>query len=436
MTNPPPPWPVERLKDVAAINASSLPAGTPGDYELDYVDISNVNYFGMVDAAAVPRLRFEEAPSRARRRVRANTTIISSVRPNLQAAAFFATPGADLVCSTGFNTVEADASRLTPRFAYYTLISEGARQHFEAHATGVGYPAIGDRAFEVVAVRLPPKGEQDRIAAFLDASCTVIDRALATKTDQIAVLGTTLRSSIERAVTGATSGVPLRSAPRDWLKTVPAHWNVVQIKRVLKAMDYGISVATSPEGRFPVLKMGHLQAGELVMDKIDFVDEVDSSLLLQPGDVLFNRTNSKDQVGKAAIFRGEEADGVTFASYLVRVRANHRILPEFLNYAVNCDGFLAFARCLAIPSVAQSNLNSTRYAQLVVPLPPLDEQAAIVRDLDDLRARVASVSKVLGEQRDVLDSLRKSLIHECVTGIRRVSQEDLNRVLHHAVLPS
>ena len=76
-------WKFDRLKDVSAINTSSLPANTPPDYEFDYLEISNVNYHGIVDPKAIERLRYEDAPSRARRRLRRNCTAISSVRPNL-----------------------------------------------------------------------------------------------------------------------------------------------------------------------------------------------------------------------------------------------------------------------------------------------------------------------------------------------------------------
>ena len=78
-----------------------------------------------------------------------------------------------------------------------------------------------------------------------------------------------------------------------------------------------------------------------MFSRIEFVDEVSDELLLETNDLLYNRTNSPDQVGKAALFRGSKDDAVTFASYLVRLRVNHRILSALLNYAVNCGGFLA-----------------------------------------------------------------------------------------------
>ncbi len=95
-------WKEDRLKDVARSNADSLPAATSSDFEFNYIEISNVNYFGIVNQDAVERLRFEDAPSRARRIVKPDCTIISSVRPNLQAVAYFDSIEDPTVCSTGF----------------------------------------------------------------------------------------------------------------------------------------------------------------------------------------------------------------------------------------------------------------------------------------------------------------------------------------------
>ena len=190
-------------------------------------------------------------------------------------------------------------------------------------------------------------------------------------------------------------------------------------------MDYGIGVSTVAEGRYPVLKMGNIQDGNIQFENLDFIDEVDENLILQTGDLLYNRTNSPDQVGKAAIFRKSREDAITFASYLVRLRTNHRANAWFLNYVFNSTGFLAFARRLAVPSVQQSNLNSTRYGQMFVPLPPLAEQVAICAHLDEKTAEVGRIIDTITAQMATLTAYRKSLIHECVTGQRRVAEAGL-----------
>ena len=107
---------------------------------------------------------------------------------------------------------------------------------------------------------------------------------------------------------------------------------------------------------------------------------------------------------------------------------NYRADPYFLNYLINSNCFLTFARKLAIPSVQQSNLNSTRYCRIFVPLPPLGEQRDIRKYLDDKTAELGAVVAALNKQIETLTAYRKSLIHECVTGQRRISAADVRRV--------
>ena len=428
MTNLPTGWRSDRLKDVALINGALLTTNTDPDFDFDYLEISNVNYYGVIDLDAIEHLRYEDAPSRARRRVGRNNTVISSVRPNLQAVAFMSDGRSDLVCSTGFNVVQAFEQKLLPKFAYYTLISEAGRQHFEATAKGVGYPAVDDKDFGSFPVPLPTLPEQERIEAYLDASCAAIDAAVATKRRQNEMLDAVRESLIETAVTkGLRVGTTTRLINEDWITEIPAHWEVCRIKRVVSRVDYGISQSTEPDGRYAVLKMGHIQRGEIKFHDLDYVNEVSEELLLESGDVLYNRTNSPDQVGKAAIFRRSKTEEVTFASYLVRLRMNYRADPYFFNYLVNCSGFLSFARKLAIPSVQQSNLNSTRYCRILIPRPPIEEQCKIAAYLDEKLSELGRVVAGIESQIETLTAYRKSLIHECVTGQRRITETDAQR---------
>jgi type I restriction enzyme, S subunit len=251
---------------------------------------------------------------------------------------------------------------------------------------------------------------------------------VAAKRRQIDTLNLVRGSIIEVAVTdGLNRDVKKTQIDREWITGLPAHWLVKQIKRVVGRVDYGISVGTERDGEHPVLKMGNIQNGEIVFSKMEFVDAVPENLLLEHNDLIYNRTNSPDQVAKAALFLGSKDDGVTFASYLVRLRVNHQITPLFLNYVVNCDAFLSYARKMAIPSVQQSNLNSTRYCRLLVPLPPIFEQRAICEHLTEKLMEIRRTQQIIESQIETLTAYRKSLIHECVTGQRRVTDEDVKR---------
>ena len=324
-------------------------------------------------------------------------------------------------------------NRIASRFLFYCVGSRWFIERCNALAYGAKMPRVSwEKQLSQFHIPLPPSLEQQHIAAYLDASCAAIDAAVAVKRRQLEILDAVSESVIESAVTkGVRRDACMRPFNEEWITEIPTHWEVCRIKRIVSRVDYGISESTEPEGRYPVLKMEHIQRGEIVYRDLDFVDEVSDDILLDIGDLLYNRTNSPGQVGKAAIFRRLRTEGITFASYLVRLRTNHRADPYYLNYLVNSTGFLSFARKLAIPSVQQSNLNSTRYCRVLIPRPPIEEQREIAVHLDTKLGELRRVVIGIESQIDALTAYRKSLIHECVTGQRHITKADLNRVTSH-----
>ncbi len=309
-----PDWTYDRLKDVSAINAASLPADTNPNYEFDYLEISNVDYHGIVDPVAIERLRYEDAPSRARRRITKNCTVISSVRPNLQAVAFIDNGRKNFVCSTGFNVVQPAGQRLSPKFVYYTLISENARQYFEATAKGVGYPAIDDKDFGSFLIPLPPLPEQQRIAAYLDASCMAIDAAVAAKRHQIETLDSLRKSIIQQVVTTWPRQMPDTSKTGSvWIEEIPEKWQLVALKRLCE-IQTGLTLGKSYEGALierPYLRVANVQDGHVDLSDITTI-EVPASVArrveLRSEDVLMTEGGDLDKLGRGTIWMGRSQD--------------------------------------------------------------------------------------------------------------------------------
>lgn len=424
-------WAAERLKDVAVINANALPAGTDADYEFDYLEISNVNYNGMVDPNAIEHLRFEDAPSRARRRVAAGSTVISSVRPNLQAVAFFADAPEHLICSTGFNVVEPRPSKLAPQFAYYHLLSENARQYFEAAATGVGYPAIGDKDFNAFTITLPPLPEQHRIAAYLDASCAAIDAAVSAKRRQLDTLDALRKSIIQRAVTqGIASDAALESTGNVWLEQIPRGWKLVALKRIAEIRG-GLTLGKQYEGELierPYLRVGNVQDGHLDLADVSVIElpaSVAAGVELCPDDVLMTEGGDLDKLGRGHLWRGELA-GCLHQNHIFAVRCfPHKLKPMFLAYATAAQYGRDYFEATGKKTTNLANTNATKVGQFPIPLPPLAVQTAICAHLDAKTAEVDRITATITAQIDTLTAYRKSLIHECVTGQRRVTEADV-----------
>jgi type I restriction enzyme S subunit len=106
------------------------------------------------------------------------------------------------VASTGFYVVSPLRHKLYEKFAYYILLSDGSRQHFEAVAKGVGYPAVDDKDFGTLKFHLPPLAEQRRIAAYLDKGYKGLDDLHRALEKQISTLEQYRKSLIHECVTG------------------------------------------------------------------------------------------------------------------------------------------------------------------------------------------------------------------------------------------
>ena len=268
---------------------------------------------------------------------------------------------------------------------------------------------------------VPPLPEQTAIVRFLDHADRRIQRYIRAKQKLMALLEEQKQAIIHQAVTGqidVRTGQPYpayKPSGVEWLGDVPAHWEILPLKRAFVSMDYGISDTGTDDGTIPVLTMGNVRDGTVTVPECGGVTDVAPNLLLQDKDLLFNRTNSAELVAKVGLFRSGKRP-VTFASYLVRMRARQENSPEFLNLLLNDIGFVAAARREAIPSLHQSNLNPTRYGRLLILLPSASEQRAIVESVEENIFDVDSAAARANHEIELLREYRTRLIADVVTG--------------------
>lgn len=185
------------------------------------------------------------------------------------------------------------------------------------------------------------------------------------------------------------------------LPVIPTSWTWVQLHKICSHFDYGTSEKSHshPDG-VPVLRMNNISHGEVVLDFLKYVpSSIDGlpELLLKENDILFNRTNSYELVGKTGVFIGE-SDTFTFASYLIRIRCRPEMNPNYINLFFQSS----FCRRLQIePHITQqtnqANFNGTKLKSIWLPLPPPEEQSRIcerasmlLRSIDSLSAKIKS----------------------------------------------
>lgn len=420
-------WTYDRLKDISTINGTSLSADTDPDYGFDYLEISNVDYHGVIDPNAIERLIYENAPSRARRIVPKNSTVISSVRPNLQAAAFFPNDHANLVCSTGFNVVQPSETKLYPCFAYFALVSERARQYFEAAAKGVGYPAVDDKDFTTLTIALPPLLEQKQISVYLDASCVAIDVSVDAKRQQLASLESLAHTIVNKAVTkGINPNVSLMRSGMDWLPEIPAHWELKQIKRVCEIVrgKFAHRPRNDPafyEGEYPFVQTGDITAAhKYIRTYSQTLNELGLTVSKRfPRGTLVMSIAAN--IGDVAILDFEAC----FPDSMVGLIPGPHTNLEFLYYLMRA--MKSIMQRSAVLST-QLNLNNVRIGTNFAAFPPKKEQEEIASFLNAKEQELGDIRNTIEAQVTTLLAYRKSLIHECVTGKRRITEADVAKV--------
>lgn len=212
-------------------------------------------------------------------------------------------------------------------------------------------------------IPLPPLEEQRRIAAILD------------KADELRAQRRAALEQLEaliQAIFLDMFGDPVANSRR---------WPVVQIGDVTASATYGTSQRASGEGAVPVLRMGNLTTtGAIDTTDLKFLDRADEKHLLRPGDVLFNRTNSADLVGKTAVFRlpGEWA----YAGYLVRLRLTEEAAPDYVGTFMNLPTTKQRLRSMCKAIVGQANINAKELQRIPMPLPPRGLQDDFAHRLD------------------------------------------------------
>jgi type I restriction enzyme S subunit len=271
-----------------------------------------------------------------------------------------------------------------------------------------------------------PSAEQRRIAAYLDASCAAIDAAMAAKRRQLETLDALALSVIHQAVTrGINAAVKLRQSGMEWLPEVPEHWQVRQIKRTCEIVrgKFTHRPRNDPAfygGEYPFVQTGDITA---VRKYIRTYSQTLNELGLSVSKTFPRGTlvmSIAANIGDVAILDFEAC----FPDSMVGLIPRHKTDLNFLYYMMRAmKGIMLRSAVIS----TQLNLNNVRIGTNFAAFPPIKEQKTIGEYLDAKEQEALAVKETLDQQIATLTAYRKSLIHECVTGQRRITEADVVR---------
>jgi len=194
---------------------------------------------------------------------------------------------------------------------------------------------------------------------------------------------------------------------------LPEGWAWATVEQVSCLIEYGTSAKTSEEHTgIPVLRMGNIVEGELAVEDLKYLPtehEEFPKLLLEPGDLLFNRTNSPELVGKTAVFGGVPKV-CSFASYLIRVRVVQGCMPGLLAAYINSPRGRGWVKSVATQQVGQANVNGTKLQALGVPLPPESEQRRILAEVERRLSFARQVEAAVNSNVERANRLRRATL--------------------------
>jgi type I restriction enzyme S subunit len=196
---------------------------------------------------------------------------------------------------------------------------------------------------------------------------------------------------------------------------IPNSWEWTRLDTLSAVIEYGTSQRASsiPDG-VPVIRMNNVQAGAVLTDDLKYVPADISDLprlLLNKGDILFNRTNSFELVGKSGIFQGDSGK-FTFASYLIRLRCWPGVVPEYVNLVLNAPFFRSSQIEPEITQqTGQANFNGSKLRRTLLLLPPVDEQRRIVEKVNQLMALCDGLEAKLTRSRTKAEKLASAVVH-------------------------
>ena len=305
--------------------------------------------------------------------------------------------------------------------AYFGYSFQNLEYILKAKTAGSGIPHADKGVISKLEFYKPSLTEQSAIAAILSK----VDESIAAVQGGIAAAERLKKSLMQNLLTGRMKpDGTLRKEDEFYVDEkfgrVPLGWEVKKVTEVADYVQYGLNQASSEKGKIPMLRMNNIVKGKMTNAPLVYVELNDSLLQqykLEKGDILFNRTNSLDLVGKVGVF---ELDGdYVFASYLIKVKVSKDNNPYFVNYALNSYPIQCSLRSKATPAVSQANINSKslRNTSIIIPTNK-KEQDEIVSRINNVENEIINKQNKIA----VLERLKKSLMQNLLTGRVRVRE--------------
>ena len=299
--------------------------------------------------------------------------------------------------------------KIEPQYLFYFLQSGIFFIEFKNNMNGL-IGGVSVAKLKNIFIPLSPLNEQQRIVNIIESLFAKLDGAKVLIQSTIDKFEQNKMAILHKAFSGE-----LTAKWREENNIDLSSWQKKSIAELCKSLKYGTAKKSSKAGSVAVLRMGNLQHGEIDWSDLVYTDDEEDikKYSLSAGDVLFNRTNSPELVGKTSIYRGEYP--AIYAGYLIKLDYGKELIGEYLNYVMNSIEAKKYCYSIKTDGVSQSNINAKKIGAFIIPVPTIEEQQAIVNILDKIFIKYDKI-KDLQTQIDKIELLKKSILAKAFRG--------------------
>lgn len=377
-----------------------------------YIDVSAVSRDSCTIEEA-QAISAPEAPSRARKIVRTGDSLYATVRPTLRRIAFVDHEYDDQIASTAFCVLRPDKKEITPRFIYFLLQTDFINEEITKHESGASYPAVNDKHVLNCGVPLPPKPEQEKIAAVL----WKVQKAVEVQDKLVRITRELKAAAMRRLFTHGLRNEPLKETE---IGPVPECWGVHSLSEVAQLERGRFTHRPRNEPRFyggttPFVQTGDVvRSGGHIRSFTQTLNEegVAISRVFPKGTILITIAAN---IGYAGVLDFDSACPDSLIGISPKPELDVWFLEYFLQTQQPDMDRLA-------PKGTQKNINIQFLSPWRILVPPLDEQREIAHILQTLDRKIGLHEK----KRAALQDLFKTLLHQLMTAQIRVNALDID----------
>ena len=265
------------------------------------------------------------------------------------------------------------------KYVYYFLLFNKKQVNSYYRGVSIKHPYMPDICEMVIPI--PPVKEQQNILLQLDILQTLIEKQKA-QLNQL--------DSLAHSIFYDMFGNPLHN---------DKGWEIKKLGDCCNSISYGTSAPSSSQGDYIYLRMNNITYnGELDLSDIKYISLKPADIqkyIVKEGDILFNRTNSADLVGKTTWFHNQKP--MVIAGYIIRVRLKGLLLPVFVSWFMNIKEMKLILKSMGKGAVNQSNINSKELQNILIPVPPLSLQQSFAAKIESIEKQKAAIIKSLEE---------------------------------------